>query len=399
MERKIENLKSYYFSLGMSAQSTLDKVLKGNPPVTLDELSTLFSENVWRFSRKEFIRTYDLNDEEIEQLKELVLSKSLVKPEASLGNLAVDSKPLYRLFTRPINECVNLTKGGSECQYPVGLQLVLDEALAIICREVEVFHAANGTSRKPLFGLSALARGGKTTTISLIFDELKNRGYNAMIISFNGTSKLFTLEPNESQSHAILRRITEQLVVEDAPEALDTACDIATLDEHISTDNFVLLIDEINTLGALDSKAAALLREMFINKKGRYLVVTTHVEISLNEPASTLFGVSTSVRPFLTVPLPCTYELLPLRNMSSACGTLNPLQIALLGGIPSLIYSTYAIVDHKPSSRFNSECISIDSSIAMPVLTAFIIEFITGKRVPDRSSVFDMFSIMDHDGP
>ena len=351
------------------------------------------SEILWALIRKDLKAKYMLFEQEVDILKELALGQSLIKLNAGIE--INTSKPQYRPFTRPISECIRLKQGTNACPVLIGVQPVVEKALAVICREIEKVHDAAGAYRKPPLVLSALARGGKTTTLCLIFDELKKRGYNAMIISFNSVSK-FTRQPNESQSHAILRRITEQLVDEDAPDAQSMACDKAALDEYISTHNFVLLIDEINGLGSLDADATALLREIFLNKKGRYLVITTHVEISLDEPAfaSTELGIRSGRRPCLTVPLPCTYELAPLRQMSPDCSTLTPLQIAYLGGIPSLIYSTHVNKEDSPSIRFRSQRIFIEPADKMRILAAFVEEFLTGKRITGRSALFDMFSVV-----
>jgi hypothetical protein len=56
--------------------------------------------------------------------------------------------------------------------------------------------------------------------------------------------------------------------------------DHKALDEHLG-DNVVLLIDELNAIGTPDSYLAELLRTMFLDKAGSYLVFTSHYPVSI----------------------------------------------------------------------------------------------------------------------
>ena len=52
--------------------------------------------------------------------------------------------------------------------------------------------------------------------------------------------------------------------------------DRKALDQHLG-ENVVLLIDELNSLGApVDGDAAKILREMFLDRSGRFLVFSSH---------------------------------------------------------------------------------------------------------------------------
>jgi hypothetical protein len=78
--------------------------------------------------------------------------------------------------------------------------------------------------------------------------------------------------------------------------------------------------------------------------------------------------------------------------MSPKCSALNRLQVALLGGIPALIYSTYANHEDSPKQRFRNAHISLDPNTMEKLLTQFVLEFIGGEQRSERSVQFDMFT-------
>mmetsp|Transcript_11190 Transcript_11190/g.15423 ORF Transcript_11190/g.15423 Transcript_11190/m.15423 type:complete len:127 (+) Transcript_11190:432-812(+) len=103
-------------------------------------------------------------------------------------------------------------------------------------------------------------------------------------------------------------------------QALNLVVDRDALDRHLG-DGVVLLIDELNNLGVpLDTDARQLLREMFLDKAGRYLAFTSHFPVSVDAASS----------------------LSELRGMSVACEALTEDSAAWLGYIPSLVFCTMA---------------------------------------------------------
>ena len=64
--------------------------------------------------------------------------------------------------------------------------------------------------------------------------------------------------------------------------------DREALDIHLGN-NVVLLIDELNSLGVpLDSGAAELLSEMFLDRAGRFLVFTSHFPVPIEADSACL---------------------------------------------------------------------------------------------------------------
>jgi ABC-type molybdenum transport system ATPase subunit/photorepair protein PhrA len=90
------------------------------------------------------------------------------------------------------------------------------------------------------------------------------------------------------------------------------------LDAHIGDSPFVLLIDELNELAnPLDAEAGSFLRELFLDKKNRYLVFTTHVPMDLDPSAHHFMTGSNrnSIRGVKSVSLPVSTDLTTLRKM------------------------------------------------------------------------------------
>jgi hypothetical protein len=197
-----------------------------------------------------------------------------------------------------------------------------------------------------------LARGGKTTTISRVFDELKNgtRAVHPILISFNGDGKgTFKRRKGETQKQAILRLIAVQLCDYSQVESQRIVVDREALEKHLGFNTVVLLIDELNIFGAgmsLDSDAAKLLREMFLDRAGWYFLFTSHVLVSIeayeyvaDSFLSTVAYSPSSLRCIITVDMSVAGGLDELRNMSKVCEGLTEERAAWLGYMPSLIYS------------------------------------------------------------
>ena len=248
--------------------------------------------------------------------------------------------PVDRPFIKPLESCVNYPSAGApeECPHPVGLDAFIDEAVAIILRELPRDDPDSCTYQKMPIILSRLSRGGKTTGLKIIFDrlhgaQLGDSRIRVMIVSFNSSSG-FLRRDGETQKQAILRVIAQQLVEGTDSELDRLEVDEAELDRYIGNKPFLLLIDEINALSAshpLDPDTSSMLRDLFL-RENRHLVMTTHVPLDLD-----LLN-QMSMRGHYSVPLPTSTDVDELRAMSNICSALTPLEVARYGGIPSLIY-------------------------------------------------------------
>ena len=102
-------------------------------------------------------------------------------------------------------------------------------------------------------------------------------------------------------TQAILRLIATQLVDYSLEQARNLIVDREALDVHLGA-NIELLVDEVNNLGVpLDSEAARLLREMFLDTEGRFLVFSCHFPMSIE--ADTVIA-----KDFLAMPLPVCWQ-------------------------------------------------------------------------------------------
>jgi hypothetical protein len=225
-------------------------------------------------------------------------------------------------FSSDVSSCRRLEFGPAACprHLMIGVDEVIASAIQIVENELPKRTDAAGSYRVPPLMISRLARGGKTTTLCLLFDELKRKGMHPIFITFNGSAN-FQLRNGESQCATILRLIASQLVNIGVQESQRLVCDESALDNYIGNEPFVLLIDELNALAApVDAEAGSLLRRLFLDKENRYLVFTTHVPIDIEQKAHHAMASSSnppSPRGFKTVPLSPCLDLGALQAMSS----------------------------------------------------------------------------------
>lgn len=274
---------------------------------------------------------------------------------------------------------------------------VIDKALKIIMDELP--NVTDSGVRVPPLVISRLARGGKTTALALLFDAIKdaqlNEGkVNVMIISFNGYGNALEPVDGETQCNAIIRNIVRQLI-DPSVDQTKIRCTAEALDEHIGDKPFVLLIDELNALAnPVDEGATRFLNNFFLNKKNRYLVFTTHVPMDL-DPKSFHFTSSASGRGVKSISLPVSTDLETLRKMPR-CGSINAATVALYGGIPSLIYSVFALNDLNPDDRFAKAGLEAylinDGADMMLLLRQFVKEVVKGTRNTNLK-MFEQFAI------
>lgn len=289
-------------------------------------------------------------------------------------------------FTVEIESCKRIPLSTSSCPHDrlIGMTDVVREMADLVRAELNIATVPDARSR-PLM-ISRLARGGKTTTLSCLFDELKRRLLRVIFITFNGSSN-FETRQGESQRNAILRVIATQLVEIGNSDPLDIECDEHALDEYIGKFPFVLLIDELNALAApVDAEAGRMLRRLFMDKLNRCLVFTSHVPMSLETRACL-----PSPRGCLTVPFHPTLDITSLRAMSDMCRAITPAEVMMYGGIPSLIYSVKAMHEMTPKERFSNKfgLHSCDPDL----LKFFVLSVVMGER-RGEIALFDEFSIV-----
>jgi hypothetical protein len=181
--------------------------------------------------------------------------------------------PDDRPFTKSVRDCLNYpftskSKPDKICADLVDFELL--EAVSTVEKEcaeegIESFH------RVPPLVYSRLARGGKSTFLRRLFDELKRRDYTPIAITFNG---YFALQRNETGLEALLRLIALQLTDLNTISG-DVKVSMEKLLEHIDrsaqecgSKGVVLLIDELNELqgGALDPGSSVFLKKYFLDK-------------------------------------------------------------------------------------------------------------------------------------
>ena len=259
-------------------------------------------------------------------------------------------------FCKSIEQCTVLPSNSYAPRHLVGVSSVVSRCAQIV-RE-NIFLQTFDLSRKPPLGLSRMGRGGKTTVLIHLFHHLKDSAkFNVVYINFNGK---FEMKVGETHCEAILRLIAMQLVDTDLLN-LDSrvVCSRDYLERYIvkSGRPFVLIIDELNSLAyPPDTDAARLLRDMFLNPPGRYLVFSTHRYITVEDTVNVLGVVSEppSARQLTLVELAVSFDLDELRKISLSCRDLTMEQALYYGGIPSLIYCSREIsAERNPADQFS----------------------------------------------
>lgn len=160
------------------------------------------------------------------------------------------------------------------------------------------------------------------------------------------TNENFHPRQDESWFQALVRRIAYQMVqTTDTDADYLFRCELRDLLGRLNEVNqrnktVVLLIDELNKMGVpLDRETSSFLTDNFLDRKGRYLIFSSHVQLPVDFPAPTAAAsfTSPSGRTMLTLPLPFCTDRDVLENMLGG-SSVTDLQITLSVGIPSLLY-------------------------------------------------------------
>ena len=159
----------------------------------------------------------------------------------------------------------------------------------------------------------------------------------------------------------------------------------------------VLLIDELNNLSVpVEADAAALLREMFLDRKNRLLIISTH----LKDVADTINNEGASPHEAHYVTMSESSNVTQLQRMESndgrvSCRGLTPFQAVLYGCIPSLIFSKYAgqIGADRVESYLNGK---VEPSHI--VAAKFVSAVVQGGVLPKSLNALEMFCSVSEGG-
>lgn len=256
---------------------------------------------------------------------------------------------------------VNLTPiplGNLCCAEPIGVDESVNVAVVLIqeCIELET----STTYRKTPLIVSRCARGGKTTILSKLHSALQAAGVMCLSVSFNGVSGFRRSLSTETETEALFRMITNQL-----DPSMETQSkryvDWKLVDNYIGEGPFVLLIDEINALTTtIGSDLAEILKEYFLDKKNRFLVMSSHQPFMTNvdgNSISPLWSDSVSLlscRSIQLLKMPESYNIEQLIKMNETkCSGLTRSQASFYGGIPSLMYIVSIQKTELPATRFS----------------------------------------------
>ena len=309
--------------------------------------------------------------------------------------------PASRIFSKSVESCTGFDtpSRGEVCRRDclVNVNEVVEIVLRIVGEELpKETDRTGGGYRKKVIMTSRLARGGKSTILERLRESLKENGFRPILITLNGAAK-FKRRQEESESDSILRLIALQLIDHSEEELIHFACDRQALDDYIGVQPMVLLIDELNNLSVpVEADAAALLRDMFLDRKNRHLIFSTH----LKDVADTINNEGASPREAHYITMPESSNVTELQRMESndgriSCRGLTPFQAVLYGCIPSLIFSTYAgqIGANRVESYLNGK---IEPSPA--IVAKFVAAVVKGESMPKYLNALEMFSSVSEGG-
>lgn len=274
------------------------------------------------------------------------------------------------------------------CAYLIGatdtVNYIFDHVRANISRVTTTYF------RKTIGLISRCPRGGKTTIVQLLHQRLRAVGTNVQTISFNGVSG-FVRIAGENPVESLYRLITNQLddtIGKQAPRLVNWE----DLDCYIGEAPFVLIIDELNVLCTpIGSELALVLKTFFLDKRNRYLVVTSHQpfleECATNDEDSSgqrnlprMWSDSVSLlsdRSLTLIPMPTSNNVEQLQSMhTTACSRITNALAAYYGYMPSLMYAVCVQSEESPAVRFSR--VVRGTSSDWPELIEFVKAVMTG---------------------
>ena len=237
-------------------------------------------------------------------------------------------------FTTKWNETEGLINIGGKIL--IGVEKRVVEAMEIINANIgKEIDASNSVS--PLYAVF-FPKSGKTTLLQSIFEEVKKDNLtNAIIISFSHSSpNPFKKIVGETDEEALYRLITDQLVskeFKDANVGKIRKCDWEGLNKYIGDKRFVLFIDEISDLSReFDSDVADILKNYFLDKKNRYLVMTSCFQMRF-DPGKLTY------RSWFNIEMPEVENATDAQRMGSECSKITNFHLAFYGTNPAFLCS------------------------------------------------------------
>ncbi len=253
-------------------------------------------------------------------------------------------------FTKSVTECTCPSNNNLPDSF-IGVEAALNTA------QQNIMNKLSQVERTPPLMISRTSRGGKTTLLYLLFNQLKNNGMNPIFISFN---EGYICRQELTQKEAILHLIATQLTDPDVINGRSIICDEGKLDEHLGNGPVILLIDELNALSyPINEEAGRMLKKLFLDKRNRYFVFSTHVPMDIDPLTSKYIeSTSSSNRYCITLQFNPTSNFDLLRDLVSQSSSLTQTEAIIYGRIPSLIYivkCTSSFDTYAHFKRFSSK--------------------------------------------
>ncbi|CAE7827830.1 unnamed protein product, partial [Symbiodinium necroappetens] len=280
-----------------------------------------------------------------------------------------------------------------EGQTLAGIEECIRDCMSLVQKYINESDET-GPNRVPPTCAARCARGGKTTFLQKLGEELAGAGYFPIFTSFNGESPVKRRE-NEPADQWLYRTIAYALLPSDSLLRQDLAskfakrtCEESTLVTYFnSKEKVVLLVDELNQLllksddeaeKKAEQRASRFMKDVFLGVRGRYMVFTSHIQSTGLDLTQYMEG--TSSRGLAVTGLPRVACLEDLQRMSSKFSGLTHMRAAYYSRVPALIWTSH----HGPDllqQKFAQ--IYEDPNLH---LSAFLAELFTGTRMPDMKA-------------
>eukprot|EP01031_Cornospumella_fuschlensis_P034760 gene34760-42091_t len=290
-----------------------------------------------------------------------------------------DWKKLEEL--KNIGEGEGSLSSDKDCLHFVDLERYANDCISYINSELAADEKSTGAHRKRPLIITSFARGGKTTAICALFDKLAKQAPSCrpIAVTCNGSSN-FAMLPGESQRDAIARLIVCQATGRDTQQS-PVKCSDELINQYIGDQPCVLLIDELNVIAnPLNQEASRFLKDLFIKKKNRMLVFSTHVPMTADAATENMMAELSNGGCF-SITQPHCSDISQLQRMHLNCSGLTKLEAALYGYCPALIFCVKLGTVHV-GDRFNM-LIKNENNLTDPLsakLFADLVgELITGK--------------------
>jgi hypothetical protein len=278
----------------------------------------------------------------------------------------------------------NLPQGGDACPPDklVAIDITVDDSMRIVRTNI----MKKFPIKVPPLCISRFSKGGKTTILRYLFERLKADGFSPIIVSFNGNFKAGGDSVLQAFCGHIAMQFVDQHRVQSSSEIY---CEPQNLIEWITATCMnrpvVLLIDELNQISVpLHSSVSEFLKRAFLDVENRYLIFTTHVPLVLdNVNTLAILGGSSSVRLYEVPTLPLSKDWIRLNALihtpESITPLLTPLELAMYGCIPSLIYTVKCLLHVKLMQHFDYRIQVLQLVVTRELVGAFVKAVLNGS--------------------